>query len=58
MHVRSCRLCRHLEIEKHVFGPGSDVWWDVAPAEVTDDDETARLRESYERGRRAQRYYG
>jgi 3D-(3,5/4)-trihydroxycyclohexane-1,2-dione acylhydrolase (decyclizing) len=48
----------HVEIEKHVFGPGSAVWWDVAPPEVTDDDETARLRESYERGRRAQRYYG
>jgi 3D-(3,5/4)-trihydroxycyclohexane-1,2-dione acylhydrolase (decyclizing) len=48
----------HVEIEKHVFGPGSDVWWDVAPAEVTDDGETRTLREAYDRGRRAQRYYG
>jgi 3D-(3,5/4)-trihydroxycyclohexane-1,2-dione acylhydrolase (decyclizing) len=48
----------HVEIEKHVFGPGSEVWWDVAPAEVTDDEETRRLREAYERGRGAQRYYG
>ncbi len=54
--TRSCVI--HVEIEKHIFGPGSEVWWDVAPAEVTDDPETRRLRGEYERGRESQRYYG
>jgi 3D-(3,5/4)-trihydroxycyclohexane-1,2-dione acylhydrolase (decyclizing) len=54
--TRSCLV--HVEIERHVFGPASEVWWDVAPAEVTDDAETRRLRESYEQGRESQRYYG
>jgi 3D-(3,5/4)-trihydroxycyclohexane-1,2-dione acylhydrolase (decyclizing) len=36
------------EVEKHVFGPASEVWWDVAPAETTEDEETKRLREAYE----------
>ena len=54
--TRSCVI--HVEIEKHIFGPGSGVWWDVAPAEVTDDPETRRLRGEYERGRESQRYYG
>jgi len=54
--TRSCLI--HIEIERHIFGPSSDVWWDVAPAEVTEDVETRRLRASYEQGRRSQRYYG
>jgi len=54
--TRPCLV--HVEIEKHHFGPPSEVWWDVAPAEVTDDAETRRLRESYEQGRARQRYYG
>jgi 3D-(3,5/4)-trihydroxycyclohexane-1,2-dione acylhydrolase (decyclizing) len=48
----------HVEIEMHEFGPGSDVWWDVAPAEVSSDEETRRLRAAYEQGRERQRYYG
>jgi 3D-(3,5/4)-trihydroxycyclohexane-1,2-dione acylhydrolase (decyclizing) len=36
------------EVQKHTFGPPSEVWWDVAPAEATDDEETRRLREAYE----------
>ena len=48
----------HVEIEMHEFGPSSEVWWDVAPAEVSSDDETRRLRVAYEEGRERQRYYG
>ena len=49
----------HVEVAKHVFGPPSGVWWDVAPAEVSDDPETNRLRAAHERDRgAAQRYYG
>jgi 3D-(3,5/4)-trihydroxycyclohexane-1,2-dione acylhydrolase (decyclizing) len=36
------------EVEKHVFAPPSEVWWDVAPAEVAEGEETRRLREAYE----------
>jgi len=52
----SCLI--HVEIEKHVFGPSSEVWWDVAPAEVSADEETRHLRATYEEGREKQRYYG
>ena len=54
--TRTCLI--HIEIEMHEFGPGSEVWWDVAPAEVSSDDETRRLRAAYEDGRERQRYYG
>ena len=33
-----------VETEKHRYSPGSNVWWDVAPAEVSADDATQRLR--------------
>lgn len=36
-----------VEIEPHRYGPGSEVWWDVASAEVTADKETKELREAY-----------
>ena len=54
--TRSCLV--HIEIEKHVFGPASDVWWDVAPAEITADATTSGLRDRYEEGKSKQRYYG
>jgi 3D-(3,5/4)-trihydroxycyclohexane-1,2-dione acylhydrolase (decyclizing) len=55
--TRSCLI--RVDIERHIFGPGSEVWWDVAPAEVTEDIATAKLRETYEQGRGSrQRYYG
>ena len=54
---RSCLI--RIEIERHIFGPSSEVWWDVAPAEVTNDAATAKLRDAYEQGRATyQRYYG
>jgi 3D-(3,5/4)-trihydroxycyclohexane-1,2-dione acylhydrolase (decyclizing) len=47
-----------VETEPHRFVPGSGMWWDVAPAEVSDDPVTAPLRAQYERDRKAQqRYY-
>jgi 3D-(3,5/4)-trihydroxycyclohexane-1,2-dione acylhydrolase (decyclizing) len=39
-------------------GLPSEVWWDVAPAEVSDDERTREARAEYERGRRLQRHYG
>src|SRR5262249_38652140 len=46
------------EVQKHVCGPPSDVWGDVAPAEATNDEETQRLREAYEAERtERQRHY-
>jgi 3D-(3,5/4)-trihydroxycyclohexane-1,2-dione acylhydrolase (decyclizing) len=38
--------------------PDSEVWWDVAPAAVSLDELTQRIRADYERARQAQRYYG
>ena len=42
----SCLI--EVEVEPHRYGPGSEVWWDVASAEVTADKETQDLREAYE----------
>jgi 3D-(3,5/4)-trihydroxycyclohexane-1,2-dione acylhydrolase (decyclizing) len=38
--------------------PGSGVWWDVSPAEVSQDPATMSARKTYDEGRKAQRYYG
>ena len=47
-----------VETEKYRFLPGSGVWWDVAPAEVTKDPATKRLRAEYDASRRKlQRFY-
>jgi 3D-(3,5/4)-trihydroxycyclohexane-1,2-dione acylhydrolase (decyclizing) len=54
--TRSCVIVA--ETEKHRFLPGSEVWWDAAPPEVSRDPETARLRAEYEAGLRTQRYFG
>jgi 3D-(3,5/4)-trihydroxycyclohexane-1,2-dione acylhydrolase (decyclizing) len=55
--LRPCLIS--VEVQKYSFGPDSEVWWDVAPAEVSGDDETAARRTQYEAGRSAyQRYYG
>ncbi len=46
------------EVEKHRYGLDSDVWWDVAPAEVTDTPETQATREEYETDRfNLQKFY-
>jgi 3D-(3,5/4)-trihydroxycyclohexane-1,2-dione acylhydrolase (decyclizing) len=41
-----------VQTEKYRFLPGSGVWWDVAPAEVSQDPVTRKLRAEYEEGRR------
>ena len=54
--TRSCVIVA--ETEKYRFPPGSDVWWDVAPAEATEDKSTRELRSQYEKSRAAlQRFY-
>ena len=37
------------EVEKHRVLPGGGCWWDVAPAEVSQDSKTQELRAEYER---------
>lgn len=53
---RSCAIV--VETEKHRFLPGSQMWWDIAPAEVSGDDVTQRLRKEYEAARsKLQRFH-
>ena len=42
----------------HADLPGAGVWWDVAPAEVAEQDTVAQLRAEYEDGLASQRWYG
>lgn len=54
--TRSCAIV--ITTEKHRYGPGSEVWWDVAPAEVSGDAETQQARTQYESDRaKLQRFY-
>jgi 3D-(3,5/4)-trihydroxycyclohexane-1,2-dione acylhydrolase (decyclizing) len=38
--------------------PAAGVWWDVAPAEVSDSESLAQLRDEYEAGLSSQRWFG
>jgi 3D-(3,5/4)-trihydroxycyclohexane-1,2-dione acylhydrolase (decyclizing) len=42
----------------HVDLPGGDVWWDVAPAEVSGQEWVQELRAKYEQARSAQKWFG
>ena len=42
----------------HADLPPAGVWWDVAPAEVSDQDTVRRLRAEYEAGLATQRWFG
>jgi 3D-(3,5/4)-trihydroxycyclohexane-1,2-dione acylhydrolase (decyclizing) len=42
----------------HADLPGAGVWWDVAPAEVAEQDAVAQLRAEYEDGLATQRWHG
>jgi 3D-(3,5/4)-trihydroxycyclohexane-1,2-dione acylhydrolase (decyclizing) len=42
----------------HVDLPGGDVWWDVAPAEVSEQEWVRTLRSEYEDARGRQRWFG
>ena len=47
-----------VETEKYRYQPESQVWWDVAAAEVTNDPVTQELRAAYEQERsQLQRFY-
>ena len=47
-----------VETERYRYQPDSDVWWDVAVAEVTNDPSTQELRNAYVEDRdRLQRFY-
>ncbi len=53
---RACVIVAETEPQRYL--PGSDVWWDVAPAEVSDEPEVAERRAEYERERaELQRFY-
>ncbi len=48
----------NVETEKHRYAPGGGAWWDVAPAEATNDALTKKIRKEYERDRaKLQRLY-
>ena len=54
--TRSCVIVA--EVEKHRYGPPSEVWWDVASATVSDDAVTQEARATYEADRaRLQRFH-
>jgi 3D-(3,5/4)-trihydroxycyclohexane-1,2-dione acylhydrolase (decyclizing) len=54
--TRSCVIV--VEVEKHRYGPSSEVWWDVAPAQVTEEPVTQEARKNYEADRANwQRYH-
>ena len=54
--TRSCVIV--VETEKYRFLPSSEVWWDVAAAEVSQDAATQKLRVEYEKGRqKLQRFH-
>jgi 3D-(3,5/4)-trihydroxycyclohexane-1,2-dione acylhydrolase (decyclizing) len=42
----------------HTFLPPSGVWWDVAPAEVSDQPWIAAKRAAYQEGLANQRWFG
>ncbi len=42
----------------HADLPGAGVWWDVAPAEVSEGETVSRLRNEYEAGLASQRWHG
>ena len=42
----------------HAELPAAGVWWDVAPAEVSDSESVAKLRAEYEAGLASQRWFG
>ena len=42
----------------HAELPAAGVWWDVAPAEVSDSESLAQLRAEYEAGLSSQRWFG
>jgi 3D-(3,5/4)-trihydroxycyclohexane-1,2-dione acylhydrolase (decyclizing) len=42
----------------HAELPGAGVWWDVAPAEVSDQESVGQLRAEYEAGLTSQRWFG
>ncbi|HEY8292084.1 MAG TPA: thiamine pyrophosphate-dependent enzyme, partial [Thermomicrobiales bacterium] len=53
---RSCVIV--VETEPHRYLPGAGVWWDVAPAEATNDPVTDERRTAYENERaQLQRFY-
>jgi TPP-dependent trihydroxycyclohexane-1,2-dione (THcHDO) dehydratase len=47
-----------VEVAQDRYLPVSGAWWDLAPPAVSDEPETKERRAEYERGRRAQRFYG
>ncbi len=54
--ARACVIV--CETEPHRYLPNSEVWWDVAPPEVSHEPEAQRARREYERERaQLQRFY-
>ncbi len=47
-----------VETEKHHYGPDSDSWLDISPAEVSNDPVPQELRKQYEQDKKLQRFFG
>ncbi len=47
-----------VDVIPHADLPGAGVWWDVAPAEVSEIPTVPPLRAEYETGRQTQRWFG
>ncbi|HTW98513.1 MAG TPA: 3D-(3,5/4)-trihydroxycyclohexane-1,2-dione acylhydrolase (decyclizing) [Acidimicrobiales bacterium] len=45
-------------VEPYANLPASEVWWDIAPAEVAEQEGVAERRRIYEEARKAQRWFG
>ena len=45
------------QTESHHYAPGAEMWWDVAPAEVSGDAKTQERRKAYEESRRKQQRF-
>lgn len=54
--TRSCVIV--VETEKHHYGPDSDSWLDISPAEVSNDPVPQELRKQYEQDKKLQRFFG
>ena len=47
-----------VQVDPYANLPSSEVWWDVAPAEVAEQDWVIEKRQTYDEAKRSQQWYG
>jgi 3D-(3,5/4)-trihydroxycyclohexane-1,2-dione acylhydrolase (decyclizing) len=57
LRVRARPVVIAVDVHPDRYAPDSEVWWDIAVAEVSGRSETIALREEYEREQAKQRFY-